>query len=358
MKKTFRERMIGRYRRLIQKHTWLRIPVLFWMMAVLSVYDAGLWMAANAKRYSCAVLLLLFLVISSSFASPESLAAQRSGPALEEDGILLAAEQEVDSAQMAVIEADNDTFDFYDDVAFLEAEELDTYTLEEILESNENYKDLMQDPGQGAAEAPAGENGGAEDYSDYVFDKEDWRLLLVNKQHSIPDGYTFPLGTITGSMRCDERILEDLLAMMQAARSDGIDLEVCSPYRDYNRQTYLFERKIKLYMNAGLSYIDAYKTASKTVNSPNASEHQIGLAIDFYSSTYRSLDEGFADTEAGKWLAEHSCEYGFILRYPEGREYITATEYEPWHFRYVGVEAATVITGRDITLEEFWEELY
>lgn len=358
MKKTFREKTISRYRRLIQQHTWLKLPVLAWLMAVLSVYDAGLWFGANIKRYSCVVLLLFFLVISSSFASPESLSAQRSGPALEEDGILLTAEQEVDAEQMAFIEADNDTFDGYDDVALLEEEELDTYTLDEILESNETYKDLVQTPETEAGELSSEENTDRPDYSDYAFDKEDWRLLLVNKQHSIPDGYTFPLGTITGGMRCDERILEDLLAMMQAAKSDGIDLEVCSPYRDYNRQTYLFERKIKLYMNAGLSYIDAYKTASKTVTSPNASEHQIGLAIDFYSSTYRSLDEGFADTETGKWLAAHSFEYGFILRYPEGREYITGIEYEPWHFRYVGVEAATVITDREITLEEFWEELY
>lgn len=358
MKKTFREKTISRYRRLIQQHTWLKLPVLAWLMAVLSVYDAGLWFGANIKRYSCVVLLLFFLVISSSFASPESLSAQRSGPALEEDGILLTAEQEVDAEQMAFIEADNDTFDGYDDVALLGEEELDTYTLDEILESNETYKDLVQTPETEAGELSSEENTDRPDYSDYAFDKEDWRLLLVNKQHSIPDGYTFPLGTITGGMRCDERILEDLLAMMQAAKSDGIDLEVCSPYRDYNRQTYLFERKIKLYMNAGLSYIDAYKTASKTVTSPNASEHQIGLAIDFYSSTYRSLDEGFADTETGKWLAAHSFEYGFILRYPEGREYITGIEYEPWHFRYVGVEAATVITDREITLEEFWEELY
>ncbi|MCH5275241.1 MAG: M15 family metallopeptidase [Lachnospiraceae bacterium] len=350
MKKTFREKFIGYYKQVLKKHRWLKLPILIWMVTVLSVYDAGLWLGANAKRYSCAVLLLLFLAVSSSFAFPETLSAQRTSPALEENGILFTAEQEVDSEQVAFIEADDGNFESYDDVALLGEEELDTYTLDEILESNENYKDLVQ-TGEGSVAV-------IQDYSDYVFDPKDWRLILVNKQHSIPEDYSFPLGTITGSMKCDERILEDLLAMMQAAKADGIDLEVCSPYRDYNRQTYLFERKIKLYMNAGMSYMDAYKTASKTVTSPNASEHQIGLAIDFYSSTYRNLDEGFADTATGKWLAAHSYEYGFILRYPEGREYITGIEYEPWHFRYVGVEAATVITGRDITLEEFWEDLY
>ena len=69
------------------------------------------------------------------------------------------------------------------------------------------------------------------------------------------------------------------------------------------------------------------------------------------------LDEGFGDTPAGKWLAENSCHYGFILRYPKDKEYITGIEYEPWHFRYVGTEAATLMTEQGITLEEFWEDL-
>ena len=90
---------------------------------------------------------------------------------------------------------------------------------------------------------------------------------------------------------------------------------------------------------------------------PGASEHQLGLAIDIISDNYASLDEGFANTEAGKWLAEHSYEYGFILRYPQGKEYITGVEYEPWHFRYVGKEAAAVITKDGICLEEFIEGL-
>ena len=144
--------------------------------------------------------------------------------------------------------------------------------------------------------------------------------------------------------------------MMQAAKDDGVDLVICSPYRDFNRQTYLFNKKIKRYMNAGMSYMDAYKKASIAVTSPNASEHRIGLAIDFYSSTYKNLNAGFADTDTGKWLKEHSYEYGFILRYPKGKEYITGIEFEPWHFRYVGVPAATYMTENELTLEELWEE--
>ncbi|MED9902920.1 MAG: M15 family metallopeptidase [Lachnospiraceae bacterium] len=353
MKKTYQEKLIAGCNRIVKKHTWLKGIMMLYMTAALFCYHVGLKFVTNGKRYSCAALLLLFLVVSSSFAFPESLSGQNETVSPEAGGAQLAAEQEINTEEVAFIEADN--IEQYDD-ALLSEEELDTYTLDEILESNALYEEVTETGTEPSGQTePQGEE--KTDYSDYVFDAKDWRLILVNKQHSIPEDYTFPLGTITGSMQCDERILEDLLAMMKAAKEDGVDLVICSPYRDYKRQTYLFERKITRYMNAGMSYMDAYKTASMTVTSPNASEHRIGLAIDFYSSTYKSLDEGFADTQTGKWLAEHSCEYGFILRYPKGKEYITGIEYEPWHFRYVGIEAATVITDRGITLEEFWEDL-
>jgi len=145
--------------------------------------------------------------------------------------------------------------------------------------------------------------------------------------------------------------------MFAGAKEDGVNLIVCSPYRDMARQEYLFDRKVKSFIRTGMSYVDAYKKASITVTVPGASEHQIGLAVDIISDTYSALDIGFADTPAGQWLAEHSWEYGFILRYPLGKEEITGIQYEPWHFRYVGVEAAKQITEEGITLEEFVENL-
>lgn len=351
MKKTFREKVLFSFTKTAKKHKWLKVPLMLLMTVILSVYYAGLKIAANGKRYSCALLMLLFMMVNSSFSTTESLTGQ--GVAPTQDGAQLVAEQEIDTAEVAVIEADEDVIETMDDVELLSEEEIDTFTLEEILENNSTYRDIVENTqGDVVTQTPVA------DYSSYEFDPEDWRLILVNKQHSIPEDYEFPLGNITASLQCDERILEDLLAMMQAAKEEGVDLIICSPYRDYNRQTYLFEKKITRYMNAGMSYMDAYKTASVTVTAPNASEHQIGLAIDFYSSTYMRLDEGFEDTETGKWLAANSYKYGFILRYPEGKEYITGIIYEPWHFRYVGVEAATVITERGITLEEFWEDLY
>lgn len=188
------------------------------------------------------------------------------------------------------------------------------------------------------------------------FRSDDWRLVLINKQNSIPEDYTFQLGTIKGSMQCDKKILEDLFAMLEAAEKDGVNLTICSPYRDLEYQQMLFNRKIKRYMNRGMSYMEAYQLSSQAVTVPGASEHQIGLALDIVCNDYMSLDEGFGDTKAGKWLAANSCRFGFILRYPEGKENITGIEYEPWHFRYVGKAAAPVIMEQGITLEEFWEE--
>ncbi|MBQ6889004.1 MAG: M15 family metallopeptidase [Lachnospiraceae bacterium] len=224
-------------------------------------------------------------------------------------------------------------------------ENADKYTLDEILEENDRYNDFSKS------------EAFSETAKEYVFDKNDWRLILVNKQHPVPEGYTVELETIKGSMQCDARIIGDLIAMFQAADEDGVNLAVCSPYRDISRQEWLFERKIKNYLKNGMSYMEAYSLASQIVMVPGASEHQLGLAIDINSDTYTSLDVGFADTEAGKWLAEHCWEYGFILRYPLGKEYITGVEYEPWHFRYVGKEAAKVITEQEICLEEFIEGL-
>lgn len=217
--------------------------------------------------------------------------------------------------------------------------EADRISLDDILSGNSISENEMEDPEE-----------------DAELSKDDWRLVLINKQHSIPDDYTFTFGsirTVKGVMKFDERIIPDLLRMMKAAKEDGINLEIRSPYRDMNRQVYLFNRKIKDYMKQGMSYMDAYAVSSRTVTVPGASEHQIGLALDITSDTHSSLTKSFGDTEAGKWLAEHGCEYGFIVRYPEGKEYVTGIDYEPWHLRYVGVEAATIITREGITLEEF-----
>lgn len=186
---------------------------------------------------------------------------------------------------------------------------------------------------------------------------EDWSLILVNKEHLIPEGYDVELGTIRGNIKSDVRIVENVLAMITAAREDGIIISICSPYRDYDRQVVLFNRKAKSYMKKGYTEEEAYEKASETVAIPGTSEHQLGLAFDFISNNYTTLDAGFAETEAGKWLKEHSWEYGFILRYPADKTHITDIEFEPWHYRYVGVKAAKEIMSEGLCLEEYVERI-
>lgn len=219
------------------------------------------------------------------------------------------------------------------------SEEDEMASLDDLIDSSSEHEDLNSDVDHAA------------------FDKNAWNLLLVNKQHPIPDDYTFTLGTIKGTMKCDERILEPLTSMFAAAAEDGIGLIVCSPYRDISRQEYLFDRKMKNYINSGLSYIEAYKEASAVVTVPGSSEHQIGLSLDIICDHYSALNDGFGETDAGIWLKNNSYKYGFILRYPKDKEYITGIIYEPWHFRYVGIEAATYMYENNLTLEELIESL-
>ncbi|MCD7726519.1 MAG: M15 family metallopeptidase [Clostridiales bacterium] len=346
MKKTFREKIIFSFTSMARRHKLLKYPCLAMLSLVLGAYHVGRYFSTNGKRYASIAFVVIFFMNSCSFSfavfaeQTGFVNAQETYSAIVEDAdISLAVEKEINLEEQVFLE-DEDVEAGCDVVEDMEG--VDTYTLDDILESQEHYH--VQD----TQEEDTGE--------EYVFDSSDWRLILINKQHPIPEDYSFTLGTIKGSMQCDERIISDLLAMLQAAKDDGVNLAICSPYRDLNRQEVLFNRKIQAYMGQGMSYMEAYKVSSQAVTVPGASEHQIGLALDIFSDTYTSLDEGFADTEEGKWLAEHSCEYGFTLRYPSGKEYITGIEYEPWHFRYVGKEAAMIMKEEGICLEEFWDK--
>lgn len=346
MRKTFKEKVISRFTSIAKKHKMLKYPCLALLSLILGVYYIVRHFATNGEKYASIAFVLAFFMNSCSFSF--AVFAEKTGfinaqetysAVIEDSDVTLAVEKEVDPERQILI--DDEDIDVEYDVTE-DIEGIDTYTIDDILENKDEYQT---------------QNSQAyDDEQEYVFDTSDWKLVLINKQHPIPEDYQFTLGTIKGSMQCDERIISDLLAMLQAAKDDGVNLAICSPYRDLNRQEVLFNKKIKIYMGQGMSYMEAYKLASQAVTVPGASEHQIGLALDIFCDTYTSLDEGFADTEAGKWLAEHSCEYGFVLRYPSGKEYITGIEFEPWHFRYVGKDAATIMKEEDICLEEFWDK--
>ena len=185
------------------------------------------------------------------------------------------------------------------------------------------------------------------------FDKDDWKYILVNKQHPIPEDLTVELGSIHNGLKVDKRVAGPLDEMLEAAKEDGIKLLVISPYRSPEKQEKLFEKKIGRMMRQGESFLEAYGETAQAVTIPGSSEHEIGMAVDITTKEHITLDEAYADSEGGRWLKEHCHEYGFILRYPEGKEDVTGIEFEPWHYRYVGKEAAGYIMDNGLTLEEF-----
>lgn len=357
MSKSLKERVTGFFINMGRKSRLLRIPAIvglavsFWLFRLADYFRKG------PKRFVCAMFILLCFMVGNSFAYPVfqedngfiTGVIDETIPAVSEDATLTLTGVESLGVNEFILLDDDDVIAGYDDVELHGMEEADKYSLSEILEEDVS---IMSEGEKSAVTE-------TEDAEEIKYSADDWRLVLINKQHPIPDDYEFTLGnikTIKGTMKCDERIIDELLSMMQAAAIDGVTLEICSPYRDLNYQEILFNRKIEAYMKKGMSYMDAYTISSQAVTVPGASEHQIGLAIDIVSDDYVTLDEGFADTDAGRWLAAHSCEYGFILRYPLGKENITGIEFEPWHFRYVGKDAATIIMTEGITLEEFWDK--
>lgn len=180
-------------------------------------------------------------------------------------------------------------------------------------------------------------------------------LRLVNTQHPLPDGYIPPELEVmdTEDRQLDARAAKAFREMEAAAIADGCRIFLSSGYRSYERQKYLFVEMIQDNLALGCTYEQAYTNTKSLRNVPGTSEHQTGLAADILSVDYLDMDEGFADTKDGKWLKENAARFGFILRYPKGKEAITGTEFEPWHYRYVGVEDATKIMEQGVCLEEY-----
>lgn len=185
--------------------------------------------------------------------------------------------------------------------------------------------------------------------------KTDWKLVLVNPWNKIPNGYEVELTELKNGQAVDSRCYSELQRMMDACRWDGLFPLICSSYRTQEKQESLYSRKVEQYINKGYSQMDAEAEAAKVVAVPGTSEHQLGLAVDIVDMNNQNLDESQETTAVSKWLAEHCWEYGFILRYPEGKSDITGIIYEPWHYRYVGREAALEIYERGICLEEYLE---
>lgn len=180
-------------------------------------------------------------------------------------------------------------------------------------------------------------------------DISDEKLMLVNKYNHLPENYN-PSDIVDvknwycyGENKIKEEVYQKFIEMFNAAESDGKKIIISSGFRTYDEQKETYN-----------NYVDRYgvKKADSLAARPGFSEHETGLTLDITTGT--ATKDTFEDTEAFKWLNENSYKYGFILRYPKDKEDITGYDYEPWHYRYVGVEVATKIHELDITFDEYY----
>lgn len=169
-------------------------------------------------------------------------------------------------------------------------------------------------------------------------------LMLVNKYNNLLESYTptlLELGSEYGKGSLEVNAAEAFKRMVDAAHLENISLKSVSAYRSYTKQTELYNNYIKKYGQTKTDTISA---------KPGHSEHQTGYAVDINTS---STSSHFENTEEYKWLRSNSYKYGFILRYPQNKTHITGYAFEPWHYRYIGIDAATKIYQENITFEEY-----
>jgi D-alanyl-D-alanine carboxypeptidase len=180
----------------------------------------------------------------------------------------------------------------------------------------------------------------------------DWKLVLVNRDNPIPEGYVPTLSSVRG-YQVDSRIADALSAMLDDCRAAGLDPKICSAYRSISTQTTLYNNEVQKWVNNGYSNDDAKVKAATIVAAPTTSEHHLGLAIDIVARSHQILNQTQENTAEYKWLAANCQNYGFIVRYPNGKTDKTFVIYEPWHFRYVGIEAAKDVMASGVAFEEY-----
>lgn len=183
-----------------------------------------------------------------------------------------------------------------------------------------------------------------------ITDAEKWNLAIINTKYPLPDSYAPTLSNaINGSnIQLDSRVSEHYAEMYSAAKLSGCVLTPYSGYHTYALQETTYNRKVNFYVNKGMSAEEANQKASAQVLPAGCSEHNAGLSMDIVSAS-----SDFINTKEYKWLCENAHNYGFILRYPEDKTAITGMNFEPWHWRYVGTQAAKEMKEKNQCLEEY-----
>jgi zinc D-Ala-D-Ala carboxypeptidase len=176
--------------------------------------------------------------------------------------------------------------------------------------------------------------------------------ILVNKQFGLPADFVpydlikaqVPLSPLSRNSLIRKDVNEALKVLFDAAKAEGVELWFHSGYRSYTEQKRVYQRYVRRH---------GEKSANTFSAKPGYSEHQTGLAVDITSPKSRSLfSQGFGDSKEGKWLAENSYRFGFVIRYPKEKSEITGYIYEPWHLRYVGIDLAITLFESGLVLEE------
>ena len=181
----------------------------------------------------------------------------------------------------------------------------------------------------------------------------DEMLILINDQNPVPNNWEVELVNF-GRLKIAKIIEDPLTKLFEQAKSEGIHLILASGYRSKKKQEENRKNNIDfLIKTEKMTLKQAIEETNRYFAEPGKSEHETGLAVDILSEDFNRFDEGFADTDAGKWVAEHGPEFGFIIRYPKDKVDTTGKAYEPWHLRYLGKKVAKEITDEGICLEEW-----
>ena len=179
----------------------------------------------------------------------------------------------------------------------------------------------------------------------------EWNLILVDRNHYIPNNYQVELTELSNGKKVDSRIYPELQQMFNDARAEGLALFVREGYRTTEEQQKIMDEKINEYEKQGYSAKEAKKRAEKYVAIPDTSEHQLGLSVDINADTDKCSSE-----KVYQWLDENAYKYGFVKRYPEDKTDITGISNEPWHYRYVGTTVAKIMKEENLCLEEYLEK--
>ena len=207
------------------------------------------------------------------------------------------------------------------------------------------------------ADGPQTFAASAYDSTDYLFDADDARLVLVNANLPFDEEPSPTLDAADeAGTQLEAEAAQQYRSMAEAAQADGITLTLVTGYQDADTRTAAYEAQKQTYLARHKSEEEASARAAAILPEADANEHGTGYAADILSTDYTAQDTGFADTRAYQWLTAYAAEYGFILRYPKDRQAITGVVFEPWHWRYVGVENALAIRASGLSLEEFLAE--